>query len=77
MRAEFCIFESNAPGLKANFYEPSVDMPSCSLTNLQLYIHVHENSEVRNDSDVGSRKQAPQNSLVLDDEGLSLRTITR
>ena len=28
MRAEFCIFESNAPGLKANFYEPYVDMPS-------------------------------------------------
>ena len=30
MRAEFCIFESNAPGLKANFYEPYVDKPSCS-----------------------------------------------
>ena len=28
MRAEFCIFESNAPGLKANFYEPYVDMPT-------------------------------------------------
>ena len=28
MRAEFCIFESNAPGLKANFYKPYVDMPS-------------------------------------------------
>ena len=27
MRAEFCIFESNAPGLKANFYKPYVDMP--------------------------------------------------
>ena len=27
MRAEFCIFESNAHGLKANFYEPCVDMP--------------------------------------------------
>ena len=27
MRAEFCIFESNAPGLKANFYEPYVDKP--------------------------------------------------
>ena len=27
MRAEFCIFESNAPGLKATFYEPYVDMP--------------------------------------------------
>ena len=37
--------------------------PRCSLTVLQLYIHVHENSEVRNNSDVGSRKQA-QNSLV-------------
>ena len=29
MRAEFCIFESNAPGLKADFYEPYVDMPMC------------------------------------------------
>ena len=28
MRAEFCIFESNAPGLKANFYEPYVDKPT-------------------------------------------------
>ena len=28
MRAEFGIFESNAPGLKANFYEPYVDMPT-------------------------------------------------
>ena len=28
MRAEFCIFESNAPGLKVNFCEPYVDMPS-------------------------------------------------
>ena len=28
MRAEFYIFESNAPGLKANFYEPYVDMPT-------------------------------------------------
>ena len=27
MRAEFCIFESNAPGLQANFYEPYVDKP--------------------------------------------------
>ena len=38
--------------------------PRCSLTVLQLYICVHENSEVRNGSDIGSRKQAPQNSLV-------------
>ena len=28
MRAEFCIFESNAPGLKANFHEPYVDKPT-------------------------------------------------
>ena len=28
MRAEFCIFESNAPGLKVNFCEPYVDMPT-------------------------------------------------
>ena len=25
--AEFCVFKSNAPGLKRNFYEPYVDMP--------------------------------------------------
>ena len=28
MGAEFCVFKSNAPGLKLNFYEPYVDMPS-------------------------------------------------
>ena len=38
--------------------------PRCRLTVLQLYIDVHENSKVRNGSDVGSRKQAPQNSMV-------------
>ena len=26
--AEFCVFKSNAPGLKFNFCEPYVDMPS-------------------------------------------------
>ena len=26
--AEFCVFKCNAPGLKLNFYEPYVDMPS-------------------------------------------------
>ena len=31
MGAEFCIFESNAPGLKANFYEPYVDKPTRDL----------------------------------------------
>ena len=25
--AEFCVFKSNASGLKFNFYEPDVDMP--------------------------------------------------
>ena len=38
--------------------------PRCSLTVLQLYIHVHDNSEVQNGCDLGSRKQAAQNSLV-------------
>ena len=46
MRAEFCIFESNAPGLKANFYEPYVDKPShnlgtadvCSQLRTELYL---------------------------------------
>ena len=37
MRAEFCIFESNAPGLKANFYEPYVDKPTLC-TRLQLLL---------------------------------------
>ena len=36
----------------------------CSLTDLQLYIRVNNNSEVQNGSDIGFRKQAPQNSLV-------------
>ena len=39
--------------------------PRCSLTNLQLYIHVRENSEVQNGSDIWSLKQVLQNSLVL------------
>ena len=36
----------------------------CSRTDLQLYIHVHENSEVQNGSDIVSSKQVLQNSLV-------------
>ena len=36
MRAEFCIFESNAPGLKANFYEPYVDKPTCTHTKVVI-----------------------------------------
>ena len=35
MRAEFCIFESNAPGLKANFYEPYVDKPIGNNASMQ------------------------------------------
>ena len=38
--------------------------PRCSLTEQKLCIHVHDNSEVQNTSDIESRKQAPQNSLV-------------
>ena len=38
--------------------------PRCSLTVLQLYIHAHDNSEVQNGGDIGSRKRAPQNSPV-------------
>ena len=37
MRAEFCIFESNAPGLKANFYEPYVDKPSGKCITTPLF----------------------------------------
>ena len=49
---------------KCHGWLPFFAFPRCSLTILQLYIHVSENSEVRNGSDIGSRKQAPQNSLV-------------
>ena len=38
MRAEFCIFESNAPGLKANFYEPYVDKPTCDASGLGGFV---------------------------------------
>ena len=38
MRAEFCIFESNAPGLKANFYEPYVDKPIGDQSVLSLFL---------------------------------------
>ena len=27
--AEFCVFKSNAPGLKLHFCGPYVDMPTC------------------------------------------------
>ena len=36
MRAEFCIFKSNAPGLKANFYELYVDMPTSNATRWNI-----------------------------------------
>ena len=37
----------------------------CSVTDLQLCIRAHENSEVQNGSDIGSRKKAPPNSVGL------------
>ena len=40
--------------------------PRSSVTVLQLYIHVHGNSEVQNSTDIGSRKLSPQNSLVCE-----------
>ena len=49
----------------------------CSLTALQLYIHVCENSEVRNGSHIGSRNRLLKARWFVDDAGLSLRTITR
>ena len=39
MRAEFCIFESNAPGLKANFYEPYVDKPIPEASTVLPFYH--------------------------------------
>ena len=51
--------------------------PRCSLTNLQLCINEHENSEVQNGSDIGgSPKQAPQLAGFVNDERLILRSIT-
>ena len=38
--------------------------PRCSLSDVQLYIHVLDNSEVQNGSSIRSRKRAPRNSLV-------------
>ena len=59
MRAEFCIFESNAPGLKANFYEPYVDKPTpppslslsltLSLSLSLLKIHLQRRHDSRHD----------------------------
>ena len=34
--AEFCLFKSNAPGLKLNFCEPYVDMPSDHLGDAKM-----------------------------------------
>ena len=51
MRAEFCIFESNAPGLKANFYEPYVDMPSRNASCWEgLWMTGKDISKYRSDS---------------------------
>ena len=38
--ADFCVFTRNAPGLKLNFHEPYVDMPSrdVSLTRALLRV---------------------------------------
>ena len=46
--------------------------PICILTNALLYSHMQENSEKQNGRNIGSRKQAPQNSLV---SSLVLQTI--
>ena len=39
--------------------------PLCSLTDLQLCINVHENSEVQNGSDIGSPKRTPKTRCFL------------
>ena len=47
MRAEFCIFESNAPGLKANFYElSSVGLSLLSEEPLRIAISLHFTHDV-------------------------------
>ena len=52
--------------------------PRCSLSVLQLYIHVHDNSEVQNGCDIGSREnRLLKTHWFEDDEGLRLRTIRR
>ena len=52
MRAEFGIFESNAPGLKANFYEPYVDMPSGHRHTQVGYIHARLGDKACNAGEV-------------------------
>ena len=47
MRAEFCIFESSAPGLKANFYEPYVDKPTRRAARaIQEKVGTHKEGEI-------------------------------
>ena len=62
MRAEFCIFESNAPGLKAKFYEPYVDMPKPGA-------YTHLNAEGYCFCDSGFFCAAPGRHLCSTDHG--------
>ena len=49
MRAEFCIFESNAPGLKANFYEPYVDKPTRDPAKIWAFLGLFKWHEPRDE----------------------------
>ena len=53
--------------------------PRCSLADLQLYIHVHDHSEVQNGatSGLGNRLIDIKTRWFEADERLRLRTITR
>ena len=50
--------------------------PRCSLTVLQLYIHIHENSKVQTVATLGLKNRLLKTCWFVDDYGLSLRTIT-
>ena len=51
--------------------------PRCSLTVLQLYIHVHETAKCETVATSGLGNRLLKTCWFVDDEGLSLHTITR
>ena len=49
--------------------------PRCSLPILQLFLRIHGNSRVQNGIDIGSRNRLLKTRWLVDDEGLTFRTI--
>ena len=65
--AEFCLFKSNAPGLKLNLYEPYVDMPtlkhfSC-LQNWAFFFG--ENGSKKNEKETEYQKSLVKHGMNL------------